>query len=93
MDGGVGVGGLRAAAQNHGIAALQAQRPGVGGDVGAALVDDADDPQGHPHALYPQAVWAFPLGDNVANGIIEIGDALHTPCGRLYALFIKRESV
>ena len=33
---------LRAAAQDRGIAGLQAQRAGVGGDVGPALEDDAD---------------------------------------------------
>ena len=47
---------VRAAAQHHGVAALQAQRAGVGGDVGAALVDDADDAERHRDALDDEPV-------------------------------------
>ena len=42
---------LRAAAQDRGVAGLEAQRAGVGGHVGAALVDDADHAERHAHAL------------------------------------------
>ena len=42
MDGGARAHALRAAAQNHRVARLQAQRAGVRGDVRTALVDDAD---------------------------------------------------
>ena len=47
---------LAAAAQQHRVARAQAQRRGVGGDVGAALVDDADQPDRHAHAGQLQPV-------------------------------------
>ena len=40
---------FRAAAQDRRVAGLEAQRRGVGGDVGPRLVDDADDTQRHAH--------------------------------------------
>ncbi len=46
----VGLDGLGAAAQDRGVAALDAQGGGVDRHVGAALVDDADDTQRHAHA-------------------------------------------
>ena len=36
-----------AAAQDHGVAGLERQRAGVGGDVRPALVDHADDAERH----------------------------------------------
>ena len=51
---------LRAAAQDRGVAGLQAQRAGIGGDVGAALVDHADDAERRAHALDGQAVRPLP---------------------------------
>src|SRR5213083_1527710 len=39
----------RPAAQDAGVARFQAQRRGVGGDVGARFVDDADHAQRHAH--------------------------------------------
>ena len=40
-----------AAAQNGGVAGFQAERAGVGGHVGAALVNDADDAERHAYAF------------------------------------------
>jgi len=48
---GVGFARLRAAAQEHGIAALQAEGGGIGGDVGPRLVDDHDDTDGSGNLL------------------------------------------
>ena len=56
MDGAAGAKTLRAAAQDRGIAGLQAQRAGIGGDIRPALIDDADDAERHPHALDAHAV-------------------------------------
>ena len=52
------VGGLggRAAAQDHGVAGLQAEARGIDGDVGAGLVDHADDAHRHPDLADLQAV-------------------------------------
>ena len=60
---------FRAAAQDRGVAGLQAQRAGIGRHVGPALVDDADDAQGHAHALDLEAVGPRPVGDHRADRI------------------------
>ena len=51
---------LRAAAQDRGIAGLEAQRAGIGGHVRPAFVDDADDAERHAHALDGHAVGPRP---------------------------------
>ena len=48
-NGPVGVNGLTATAQNHGIAGFQAEAGRLHSDVGARFVDDADDAQRHTH--------------------------------------------
>ena len=74
MDGAAGTETVGAAAQDHGVAGLQAQHAGVGGDVGTAFEDDGDDAERHPHAFDGHAVGTLPaLGDG-ADGI---GDAAH----------------
>ena len=55
-DGEVGMDRLGAAAQDHAIAGHQAQRRGVGGDVGARLVDHRDHAERDAHALDRQAI-------------------------------------
>ena len=60
---------LGTAAEDAGVPRLQAERTGVGGDVRAALVDDADHPERHDDALDPQPVGAAPLGRDAADGI------------------------
>ena len=63
-----------AAAQDHGVAGLQRQCAGVGGDVRPALVDDADDAERHLDALDGHAVRPRPgLGDPADR----IGKAAH----------------
>ena len=94
MDGGIGMAALRAAAQDHGVAGFQAQRAGVGGHVGAALVDDADHAQRHPHALDPAGRWAachsaatVPIGSGSCD------DVLDAAGHRLDALPIERQPI
>ena len=60
---------LRAAAQDHGVARLEAQRAGVGGDVRAALVDHADDAERRADAADVQAGRHVPFGDDVAHRV------------------------
>ena len=47
---------LERAAQQHRVAGLEADAGGVGGDVGAGLVDDADHTERHPHLAQLEAV-------------------------------------
>ena len=50
MDRAVAMHRLAAAAQQHRIARTQTQRGGIGGHVGAAFIDDPDQPDGNAHA-------------------------------------------
>ena len=75
-DGRVGLDGRRRAPQQHGVARLQAQPGGVAGHVGTVLVDDADDPEGHPDPRDPQAVGADPAVDHLAD---RVGQGGHGP--------------
>ena len=84
---------LRAAAQDRGIAGLEAQRRGIGGDVGAALVDDADDAERHPHPLDGHAVRPRPA---LRHGADRIGERAHhvEPLGHGGdALVVERQPV
>ncbi len=56
------------------LPALSAQRAGVGGDVGPALVDDGDDAERRAHALDAQAVGPVPGGGHLAD---RVGRACH----------------
>jgi len=57
-EGGVGVEAFLAAAEDGGVAGLQAENGAVDGDVGAGLVDDADDADGHADLADVEAVGA-----------------------------------
>jgi len=93
VDGGGRGEAFRAAAQDRGVAGLEAQRAGVGGDVGAAFVDDADHPQRHGDAADQQPVGAFPLGQHAAHRIGQPGDVLQALGHGLDALGIEHQAV
>ena len=73
-EGGVGVEALLAAAENGGVAGLQAKDGAVDGDVGAGLIDDADDADGHADFADVQAVGAGRFFQQIADGIGERDD-------------------
>ena len=75
-DGAAGAQAVGAAAQDGGIARLQAQRAGVSGDVGAALVDDPNHAERHAHPFDGHAVGAGPGRHDIADRILEAGDGL-----------------
>ena len=93
VDGAVGALALGAAAQDRGIAGLEAERGGVGRDVGSALIDDADDAERHAHALDRHAVRPRPALGDLADRIGEVAD--HVDAGRHGgdALVVEREPV
>ena len=76
VDGAARVETFRTAAQDRRVTGFQAQPTGVGGDVGAALVNDADDAERRAHALDGDAVRAVPGGDRCADRIGECGNFL-----------------
>ena len=65
---------VRAAAQDHRVAGLQAQGGGVGADVGAAFVDHADHADRGGDALDAQAVRAGPVGQGAVQRVRQRGD-------------------
>ena len=74
VDRAAGAETVGAAAQDHGVAGLQAQHAGISGDIGTALEDHADHAERHAHALDGHAVRPLPaLGD----GADRIGNAAH----------------
>jgi len=66
--------GLGAAAQDGGVAGLDAERGGLQRDVGARLVDDADDAQGHAHLAHLDTGGAV---YEVGNGADRVGQLDH----------------
>ena len=93
MDGAAGMHALGAAAQDGGIAGLQAQRTGIAGHVGPALVDDADDAQRHAHARDVEAVGPRPLRDRGADRIGQRGDLFDAARHALDALCVERQAI
>ncbi len=85
--------GLRAAAQNASVTALQTQTGGVRRHVRPRLVDDADDTQRHAHAAHLDA--RRPIGEaaHLAHGIGQGGDLLEAGGHVLNALRSQREAV
>jgi hypothetical protein len=72
-DGAVGMDRLAPAAQESGIAAHQAQRCGIGGDVGTAFVDDSDQADGNPAAHQLKAAGCRAAIDFLPHGIGQAG--------------------
>ena len=79
-DGGGGVGAVRASAQDDGVAGLEAQPGRIRADVGAALVDHADDADRCGDAAEVQAVRAGPFGQRAGERVGKGGDLLQARC-------------
>ena len=61
--------GLLTATQHAGAARLQGEGGSIGGDVGAAFIDDGDDAHGDADALHLQAVGQGILRNDAAYGV------------------------
>jgi hypothetical protein len=79
--------------QDGRVAGLEAQGAGIAGHVGAALVDDADDTQRHPHSRDLQAVGPRPFRRRRADGIGQRGDVLDSAGHGLDALLVESQAV
>ena len=76
----VGAGGHAAASQNRGVSGLQADSGGIGGDVGARLVDHGHHAQGYADAPQLHAVVHGPLLLDLTQGIGKVAQLLQG-CG------------
>ncbi len=92
-DGAVAADGFRAAAQDGGVARLQAQRGGVGGDVRAGFVDDADDAERHAHPADLDAGGPELEVGHLADRIGQLGDLFDAFGHAVNAFFRKRQAV
>ena len=80
-----GVEALRAAAQDHRVGGAQAKCAGISRHVRAALIDDADDADGHAHARESETVGLGPVGQHCADRIGQASDVGHALRHRLDA--------
>ena len=71
---GVGMQGFAAAAQDNGVASLDAQNGCVNGDIGAGFVNHGDNAKRNAHFAHQQAVGALPLAFGSAYRIGQVGD-------------------
>ena len=84
---------FRSGAQDRRVAGLHRQRAGVGGHVGPAFVDDADDAERHAHALKAQAVRPRPFGQHRAHRIGQRGNLLDALGGRCDARLVEQQTI
>ena len=84
---------LATAAQDGGVARLQAQSTRVGGHVGPALVDDADDTQRHRDPRDVEAVRARPACHLAAHRVVEPGDHLEAVGHGVDPLPVERQAI
>ena len=89
----VGVRRGAAAAQQHGVAALQGQAGDVDGDVGAGLVDGADHAHRDVDLAQAQPVGQGLAAQHGAHGIGQPGQFLQGGDQRVDALVVEREPV
>ena len=93
LDGAARAQTVRAAAQDRGIAGFQAERAGIGGHIGPALVDDADDAERHPDALDGHAVRPRPGFGDGADRVLEGAHRVDAGGHGLDAAGVERQAV
>jgi hypothetical protein len=79
--------------EDHRVAGLETERAGIGGHVGSAFVDDADDPERHRDAGDAQAIRPAPLGERAPDRILERGNVLDAARHRLDARRIETQTI
>ena len=89
----VGVDRFGAAAQDRGVARLQAQPRGVGGDVRARFVNDADHAERHAHLAHLDARRPVAQFDDLADRIGKLRDLPQAVGHGRDALVREREAI
>ena len=73
-QGNIGMDGLGSAAQQDGVAGLQAEGGGIHGDIGATLINDTDNAQGNAGLGDLQAVGSTPARQDGPDRVRQGGD-------------------
>ena len=73
----IGAQRLLAPAQDDRIARLEAKGGDVNGNIGAAFIDDADNPQGDPPPLDMESIGKHPGIEGLTHGVGEGGNGAH----------------
>ncbi len=81
------------AAQDRGVACLETQRARVGGNVGAAFINHADDAERRAHALDRHAVRALPAFQHHADRIGDAADHVEAVGHRENAVVVEFKPV
>ena len=84
---------VAAAAQDDGVAGLEAEAGSIDRDVGAGLIDDRDHAEGNPDLLDLHAVGQPPALDDLADGIRQGGDAPQAPGHVADAVLVEHQPV
>jgi len=92
-NGDVGVDRLRTAAQDDRISRFQAECGGIGGDIGARFVDNADHPERDAHFSHLQAVGPLPHPVDAPYRVGEQGDFAQAVGHPLYPGLIEQQPV
>ena len=93
MDGAVAFETFRAAAQDGGVARLEAQPARVRRHVRPAFIDHADHAQGNADARDLEPIRPLPRGDHAANGVGQGGDLFKPARHGFHAGLGQREPV
>ena len=84
---------LASPTQHTGIARAQAQHGSVDGHIGAAFVDDPDQPDRHPDLIEHQPIGALDPRNDRANRIGQRGNLLDRDSNRLQPRGIERKPI
>ena len=85
--------GVAAAAQHHGVAALDAKSHGIRRHVGARLIDDAHHAEGHSHTRDIQPVLRRVPLDDLADGAGKAHERFEPLRDIRDALFVEHQTV
>ena len=85
--------GLAAAAEDAGVARLDAQGSSVDGDVGPRFVNDGDDAQGHSHLADMQPVGPVPFFKAAADRVGKLDDLAHAGSHIVNPLFCQLQTI
>ena len=93
MDRAVGMDRLAPAAQQCGIARTHAERRSIGGHVGPAFVDDADQADRHAHATELEAIGTLAAVDHLAHRIGQAGNRFDAARHCLEPRFVEPQTI